>query len=200
MEISVLLFESFETLDAFGPVEIFGRLTDSFTVGLYSEKGGIITSSQNIPVLTKPIAEMPDEDFLILIPGGIGTRTLLNNIPIIDFIKNKAAKAGYILSVCTGSVLLAQSGVLSGRSATTNKRVYNWVTQYGKDIKWVKKARWVKDGNIYTSSGVSAGIDMTLGFISDILGEKTAEQQSIEIEYIRNRNPEEDPFSAIYDL
>lgn len=80
------------------------------------------------------------------------------------------------MSVCTGSALLAKTGMLDGKDATTNKRAYNWVIQQNSNIKWIKEARWVQDGNIYTSSGVSAGIDMALGFVADNFGIEKAEE------------------------
>ena len=199
LEISTLLFNQFETLDVFGPIELFGRLKENFKIVFYSENAGLIISSHDVPILTKHINEMPDNNFILFIPGGYGTRKEVDNDKLINFIKAKSEKANYILSVCTGTTLLAKSGILSGKKATTNKRVFNWVIQFGKDINWIKKARWIKDGNIYTSSGVSAGMDMALGFISDILNIDIAEKQSKEIEYIWNKDSENDPFAELYD-
>ncbi|KAF8949897.1 transcriptional regulator [Flammula alnicola] len=93
----------------------------------------------------------------------------------IEFIKAQAPKAKYILSVCGGSALLAQAGVLSGKRATTNKAFFKVIEAMSpKDITWVAKARWVVDGNVWTSSGVSAGSDMAIAFVAHLAGDKVA--------------------------
>ncbi len=135
---------------------------------------------------------------ILVIPGGIGTRNLIKDTRFIDALAQFAGKAEFILTVCTGSILFSKTGLLDGKKATSNKRVFAWTGKESPKVQWVKNARWIKDGNIYTSSGVSAGIDMTLGFISDLLGYETAKQQSIEIEYTWNENPESDPFAELY--
>jgi len=82
-------------------------------------------------------------------------------------------KATYVLTVCTGSILLAKTGFLNGKQATSNKRLFSF-TKRIPGVNWIKKSRWVQDGSVYTSSGVSAGIDMALGFVSDQLGHNSA--------------------------
>ncbi len=198
MEISAILFNQYETLDVFGPIEILGRLKNHFKIKFYSLCGGIVYSSQSVPILTEKIDKAPNKDYTLLIPGGYGTRNEVNNIDLISIIEEKGKRATHIFSVCTGAALLAKTYLLNQKRATTNKRVFNWVKSLNNKVIWIKKARWVVDGNIYTSSGVSAGIDMTLAFISDLLGEEIAEQQCQEIEYIWNKNPENDPFADLY--
>jgi transcriptional regulator GlxA family with amidase domain len=134
----------------------------------------------------------------LLVPGGAGVRFEVNNLDLLNAIQRLSKDANFILSVCTGSALLAKAGILDEKEATTNKRLYDWVTQQGTRVKWIKKARWVKAGNIYTSSGVSAGIDMSLGFIADNFGIETAEGIARTIEYAWNKNSEEDIFSTLY--
>ncbi|MBN1215888.1 MAG: DJ-1/PfpI family protein [Candidatus Lokiarchaeota archaeon] len=197
MEISTILFNHFETLDAFGPIEILGRLKEQFKIKIYSLDGGIVYSNQSIPVLTDNILEIPNNDFILLIPGGLGARNEINNQKLINIIQKKGMIANYILSVCTGAALLAKTNLLDQKRATTNKRRFIWVKSINKNVMWIKKARWVVDGNIYTSSGISAGIDMTIAFIRDLLGEKIAMRQCQEIEYIWNKNPKNDPFADL---
>jgi putative intracellular protease/amidase len=197
-EIVSILFDGFETLDLFGPVEVLGRLSDHFNVQLYSLNGGLITSDQDVPVMTKPFTELKSSDYILLIPGGIGTRELVKNENFISQMRTLAVNAEYILTVCTGSILFSKTGLLNGKKATSNKRVFQWTSKESPDVSWIKKARWVKDGNIYTSSGISAGIDMTLGFVSDLLGYHIAEQESLEIEYDWKADPTWDPFSEIF--
>jgi transcriptional regulator GlxA family with amidase domain len=130
-------------------------------------------------------------------PGGSGTREKVNDVNFTAFIRNMASESKYILSVCTGSALLARAGILNGKRATSNKRAFKWVVEQGQDVHWVKEARWVNDDKIYTSSGVSAGIDMALGFIGDLFGKEKALEISNGIEYMWNENSEYDPFIYI---
>ncbi len=196
-EIVTILFNNFETLDVFGPIEVFGRLKDKFNPQFYSLNGGIIVSSQKVPTMTKPIAEINSNNYILFIPGGIGTRELFKDEVFIDKLKSLSKNAEFIFAVCTGAILFSKTGLLNGKRATSNKRFFE-ITNESPDVVWIKKARWIKDGNIYTSSGISAGIDMTLGFISDLLGYPIAKQQSNEMEYNWNEDPEHDPFSELY--
>jgi transcriptional regulator GlxA family with amidase domain len=196
-DVIAILYNEFETLDVFGPIEILGRLPEYFNPCFYSVTGGIITSSQNVPVMTRSLSELESGLFILFIPGGTGTRELVNNDDFIATLKSLAENAEFILTVCTGSILLARTGILNGRRATSNKRVFAWTKMF-PGVDWIKKARWVKDGPVYTSSGVSAGMDMALGFVADLLGPPVAEQVSREIEYGWNKDPGYDPFSELY--
>ena len=197
-EICTILFSNFETLDVFGPIEILGRLKGHFVPQFYSQNGGIIISSQNEPVITKPVSEFNSTDYILLIPGGHGTRDLVQDNTIIDTLASLAKNARYILTVCTGSILFSKTGLLNGKRATSNKRAFHWTKTESPDVIWIKKARCIKDGTIYSSSGVSAGMDMTLGFISDVLGYDIAKQLGMEIEYDWKEDSLWDPFSEIY--
>jgi transcriptional regulator GlxA family with amidase domain len=197
-EISTILFNDFETLDVFGPIEIFGRLKEYFNPQFYSQNGGIITSSHNVQIITKAMSENKLENYILFIPGGIGTRELVKKEDFINHLKLLSQKAEYILTVCTGSILFSKTGLLNNKKATSNKRSFFWTKNESPEVNWIKKARWIKDGNIYSSSGISAGIDMTLGFISDLLGYDIAKKQSLEIEYDWKENSEWDPFSELY--
>lgn len=195
--VDILLFDKFETLDVFGPVEILGKIPEVFKLNFISTNGGIIESSHNVRVETNLYTDENDVEKILLVPGGIGTRELVNDKDFIEFLKYIAEKSKYIMTVCTGSALLAKTGILDTKKATTNKRAFNWVTEQGKDVLWVKEARWIKDGNIYTSSGVSAGMDMSLGFIEDFMGKYKALDISDSIEYFWNKNSSYDPFSKM---
>lgn len=199
MDLVVVLFPEFETLDAFGPVEIFGKLEEISKIYFVSMRGGPIFSSQQVPVATEDLHHFPLEPgYILLIPGGAGTRKEICNEEFLSEIRKLTIQAQFVLSVCTGSLLLAMTGLLDSKKATTNKRVYNWVIHQAQDVKWIKRARWVKDGNIYTSSGVSAGMDMALGFIADNFGIERAGNISKGIEYIWNSDCDDDIFSELY--
>lgn len=191
---SVILFDDFETLDAFGPVEVIGELAEHYALGYYSLAGRVVTSHQGVHVETQPLAELPDSG-IVLIPGGMGTRTQVENAPLVHRLLTQALHARTVLTVCTGAALLARTGLLDGLHATTNKRAFAWVVTQGPRVLWQKRARWVRDDRFYTASGVSAGIDMTLGFVADELGTDVAEEVAQGIEYVWNRDPDEDPFA-----
>lgn len=197
--VDILLFDEFETLDVFGPVEIFGRLPEIFKLNFISVNGGLVESSQKVKVETNLYTKDVDTLKILFVPGGSGTREKVNDNNFINFIENISKESKYIISVCTGSALLAKAGILNGQRATTNKRSFKWVTEQNEDVLWVKEARWVRNGNIYTSSGVSAGMDMALGFIEDLMGKEKALEISRHIEYFWNEDSNYDPFSKMYD-
>lgn len=196
LNIAVLLFENFETLDVYGPVEIFGRLIDKYTIDFYSLNGGLIKNRHGVLVSTKKMDNLPNDLSVFIIPGGIGTRVEVDNKELIACIEKTALQSQYVLTICTGSALLAKTGLLNGRQATSNKRAFSWVKSNGLEVIWNPIARWVIDGKYYSSSGVSAGIDMSLGFVADQYGYDLAKQLAIEIEYIWNEDKNKDDFVA----
>ncbi len=183
MKLAVLLFDDFETLDVYGPVEIFGRLTELYSIRFYSLNGGQINNRHGVTVLTDKLADIDRDLDIFLIPGGYGTRIEVDNTLLIDKIREIANFCKYVLTVCTGTALLAKTGLLDNRRATSNKRAFAWVMTTGANVLWDKKARWVVDGKFYTSSGVSAGMDMALDFLKDRHGIDYARRVAFEIEY-----------------
>jgi len=196
MNVGVLLFDNFETLDVFGPVEILGRLKDLYSIRFYSLSGGLIRNSHGISIVTEKLEPEHSNSEIIIIPGGAGTRLGVNNQLLIDTIRKISVSSNYVLTICTGSALLARTGLLDGRKATSNKRAFDWVLTNGKDVNWIKHARWVVDGKYYTSSGVSAGMDMALGFLADRHGLEFARKVAFEIEYNWTEESEDDNFSG----
>ena len=195
MRVGILLFEDFETLDVFGPVEILGRLKEHYQVDFYSELGETVNNSHGVSIDTKKLENISDGVDIFLIPGGFGTRNEVNNKNLIDIIKQIAGLSKYVLTVCTGSALLAKTGLLDNRFATSNKRAFDWVITNGEKVKWIRKARWTLDDKFYTSSGVCAGMDMTLGFLSDTHGLEFARKVAFQIEYNWQEDKNEDKFS-----
>ncbi len=194
MKVAVLLFDNFETLDVFGPVEIFGRLTDHYQVSFYSLSGGLVENTHGVSIMTRNLSDLENGSDIFLIPGGYGTRVEVNSVLLIDKIKRISELSNYVLTVCTGTALLAKTGLLDSKRATSNKLAFDWVTTQGQHVVWVKKARWVVDEKYYTSSGVSAGMDMTLGFLQDMHGIEFARNVANTIEYNWQANKEEDKF------
>ncbi len=195
MKINILLFDNFETLDIFGPIEVLAR-QEGHSLAHYSLHGGIVTSAQHTQIITLP-ADQADPTGVLVLPGGRGTRQLVDDPAFIAMIKRLAEASQYCLSICTGSALLAKAGVLDGKSATSNKKAFDWAASNSNKVDWQRKARWVIDGKFYTSSGVSAGIDMSLGFIADLYGVDAARKIAQDIEYIWNDDHENDPFAVV---
>lgn len=192
MNVNILLFDGFESLDAFGTVEILSKV-DKYTLHYYSQNGGTVVSAQNTSIITENISSA-DKDGILVIPGGRGTRELVNDLSFLTMLKEMAEKSCYCLTVCTGSALLAKTGLLDGKNATSNKKAFEWVTSLNSKVNWIKKARWAADGKYYTSSGVSAGMDMTLGFIKDRFSEQDAAEIANHIEYVWNSDCSKDLF------
>ncbi|MDR1008077.1 MAG: DJ-1/PfpI family protein [Campylobacteraceae bacterium] len=190
MNTCILLFDDFETLDAFGPVEVFGKV-DELDLHYVSLSGGVIKDANGVKIYTTPVKDV-DAD-IVLIPGGKGTRVLVNDENFIRSLFEICNKSRYCLSVCTGSALLAKTGLLNGKEATTNKKAFEWVMSQNLHVNWIKSARWTTSGKFYTSSGVSAGIDMALGFVTDIFDIQKAIQIAKQIEYVWNMDKTSDP-------
>jgi transcriptional regulator GlxA family with amidase domain len=132
---------------------------------------------------------------VLLVPGGPGTRREIENPALIAWLATRGAEAAIVTSVCTGAALLARAGLLDGQEATTNKQVFAWVAEQGPRTAWVRRARWVDDGRVVTSSGVSAGIDMALYLVERLAGAEVAERIATSMEYRRHRDPADDPFA-----
>ena len=197
-QLSVLVFHDFETLDVFGPVEIFGRLTDHYSIKFYSLSGGLITNRHNVEINTLPLEKIFDGTDIFLIPGGYGTRIEVNNFILLDAIKKVCSKSNRIMTVCTGSGLLAKTGLLDHKNATSNKKAFDWASAQSESVKWNKKARWTKDDNYYTSAGVSAGMDLSLAILEEIHGKEFAELVAFEIEYKWDQEEKDDVFYLKY--
>ena len=170
--LNVLLYDKFTALDAFGPIDVLCRL-EGMQAQCFSLTGGMVQAGQGMQVATAPLAGMEDQG-LLLLPGGFGTRKLASDGAFLSALTTCCQRQAYVLAVCTGSALLARAGLLAGRRAATNELAFGWAESLGGNVHWVRGARWVKDGAIYTSAGVSAGIDMALGFVSDLAGEAKA--------------------------
>lgn len=193
MRIHILLFDDFETLDIFGPIEILARV-EEYELVYESLEGGIVRSAQGTQIVTSRLGKA-EPDSVLVIPGGRGTRTLVKDDTFLNRLSEFVQNAGYVLSICTGSALLAKAGALDGLKATSNKKALEWVISVSDQVDWIRHARWVRDGKFYTSSGVSAGMDMALGFVGDLYGMQKAKQIADDIEYIWNRDQNADPFA-----
>jgi transcriptional regulator GlxA family with amidase domain len=194
--LGAVLYPDFELLDLYGPLEMFGTIGPELEIVTVAAGAGPIASAQG----PKTLADIGFEDCppldLILLPGGIGTLPALEDEALLEFLRTRAAEAGTTMSVCSGSAILAKAGLLDGRKATSNKMFFSLATSQSDQVDWIEAARWVVDGPMVTSSGVSAGIDMALAVIEQQFGSERAEQIAVFTEYERQRDPSQDPFVA----
>ncbi|KAG0268536.1 hypothetical protein DFQ27_006452 [Actinomortierella ambigua] len=168
------------------------------TIVLVGETMDPVTSDQQVKVYPDvTIQDAPKLDFFFL-PGGHGTEAVIANKQLMEHIEERIDESRWCLTVCTGAAILAASGRADGRYMTTNKVAWNKFIEYGPKVKWVKRARWVQDGKYVSSSGVSAGIDMSFYMISALYGEPFAKQFANWIEYTRHTNANVDPFADLY--
>ena len=188
------LFDDFETLDLMGPVEFLATLPNVETKYV-SLAGGLISSRQGFQIMTDNFKSLPPNSILLL-PGGRGVRKMVEDKVFLSSLEKAVQQAELVLSICTGAALLAQIGHLKGRKATSNKLALSWVASHDREVLWQEQARWVVDGKFYTSSGVSAGMDMSLGFVADFWGQDLAEELAKKAEYVWQNKADQDPFSS----
>lgn len=194
--VTVVLFPGFELLDVFGPVGVFGHVP-GVEVEYVASTAGPITSAQGAQVIAdKGAAELEAIDVL-LVPGGVGTRGLTGDPEFLGWLKSIGSRATLVASVCTGSALLAAAGLLEGKRATSNKLAFDWATSFGNEVTWVKEARWVEDGNKWSSSGVAAGMDMAVALVNRMFGNDAGHDAARKIEYQPREDSTDDPFSAL---
>ena len=202
--VAVVLFDGFTVLDVYGPVQAFascrvpqpdGTRQPLFRLFSMAEQAGVVKAGEGLPSYAEySFEDVPDYD-LLLIPGGFGTRAAVNNEAFLKRLAEASQRATVTTTVCTGSALLARTGLLDGRPATSNKIAWDWVVKQGPRVAWKRQARWVDDGNIVTSSGVSAGIDMALNLIARLHGRDMAQASARFMEYIWHDDAADDPFA-----
>jgi transcriptional regulator GlxA family with amidase domain len=173
---------------------MFGSIGPELRIVTVAQKAGAVTSTQGPKTVAQyGFDNCPALD-LLLLPGGIGALPELNNEAMLAFLRQRSATARITMSVCTGSAMLAKAGLLDGRRATSNKQFFSLAAEQGANVQWVEKARWVEDGNMFTSSGVSAGTDMALAVIARLYGRERAEQIAAWTEYEWRQDASWDPF------
>jgi len=179
---------------------MFGNLPGMVDVHIVAQSKGTVASAQGPSVVAEyGFEDCPPLD-LILVPGGIGTRAEIDNPAIIGWLAQRVAAAEVAMTVCTGTALFACAGLLDGKRATTNKMMFGWVASTGPKVTWIKEARWVEDGKFFTSSGVSAGMDMALAVIAKLSGSQVSEMLATATEYDWHRDSSWDPFAKVHGL
>jgi putative intracellular protease/amidase len=195
-EVTVVLFDGFELLDVFGPLEVFGVVPAWFSIRLAGPDAAPVRSGPGPAVVADVSYRDAGAPDIVLVPGGMGTRSLVRDGSFLAWLGGWAGEAEIVTSVCTGSAVLAAAGLLDGFRATSNKLAFSWAVEQGPRVDWVREARWVQDGNRWTSSGVAAGIDMAFALLAQLRGEEAAAGIGSAIEYEWHRDASWDPFAA----
>ncbi len=209
-KVGILIFPGFELLDVYGPMDLWSNINlvpsqlwggqenmvglSLITVG--PEKGDIPSHGGIKTVAEYDYQDSPKLDYLI-VPGGWGAVPLVEDEATLTWLRTQAKEVDILMSVCNGASLLAAAGILDGLPATTNKLLWNEATAPGPNVNWVKKARWVDQGNIITASGIAAGIDMTHAVISRLYGEDVATWIEMWTEYEPHRDAGWDPYASM---
>jgi putative intracellular protease/amidase len=196
IHVGAVLFEGFELLDFYGPLEMFGLLEAAARITIVAEKAGAVRSSHGPCSMAEATMAGSGGFDVLLIPGGIGTRKEIANPPFLAELKRLSEASRLVATVCTGSFLLAKTGLINGRKATSNKRVFQLVTDLAPRVNWIAKARWVEDGKYFTSSGVSAGMDMALAVIARLCGREKSLEIASRAEYEWHEDASRDPFAV----
>jgi transcriptional regulator GlxA family with amidase domain len=186
------MFDDVEVLDFAGPFEVFSVTSElnkdsrPFAVSTVAENPGAVSARNGLSVNPDcTFSDCPPPDILI-VPGGLGTRKLIDNSAVINWIKDCSQTAELVLSVCTGSLLLAKAGLLEGLAATTHHGALDLLRELAPNTTVVENQRFVDNGKIITSGGIAAGIDMSLHVVGKLLGAAQAAQTADHMEYTIN--------------
>jgi transcriptional regulator GlxA family with amidase domain len=191
--VGILIFPDVEVLDFAGPFEVFSvtRLNEDrrreepspFEVKLIAERKEPIEASGGLRVIADyDLDNCPSLDILV-VPGGWGTRKEITNDRLINWISAKGAEVETLTSVCTGSMLLGRAGLLKGLQATTHWRALDWMRESFPTVTVESRMHVVEDGRVFTSAGISAGIDMSLRVVARYYGEAVARATARQMEY-----------------
>jgi transcriptional regulator GlxA family with amidase domain len=186
--LAILLFEDAEVLDFCGPFEVFSvanRFTEppAFHVVTVSQKREPTRARNGLSVNADLTLGECLEASILLVPGGIGTRQQLHNEGVIEWIRRVAAGAELVLSVCTGSLLLAKAGLLEGLEATTHHGSLDLLRELAPQTLVHADQRYVDNGRVICSAGIAAGIDMSLHVVGRLLGPEVSQETARQMEY-----------------
>lgn len=202
MQIAILLYDRFTALDAVGPYEVLSRLPDATVVFTAERPGPVSTDTRSLSLVADAaIADVPQPD-IVLVPGGPGQEEQLADGPVRRWLRAADATSSWTTSVCTGSLILAAAGLLTGRRATSHWLALERLAGYGAEPV---RERVVTAGKYVTAAGVSAGIDMALTMAGQIAGRPAAEAIQLMLEYdpqppFRAGSPEQAPAGLVATL
>ena len=180
MLIAIPIFDELTVLDAIGPYEVLHRVPDARVVFVAHEAGPVRADSRMLTLVAESsFGEVPRPDVLV-VPGGWGTRALLDDEPILGWIRHAHEHTTFTTSVCTGSLVLAAAGILDGLEATTHWGAMHELARLGATPV---ERRVVRQGKVFTAAGVSSGIDLALTLAAELTDARTAEAIQLMVEY-----------------
>ena len=194
LQIGILVFPRVQQLDLTGPYEVFASMPAAQVHLIWKDRAAITSATGLVLGPTMTFGECPDLDVLC-VPGGGGVNALLEDPDVLAFVRTQGARARYVTSVCTGSLVLGAAGLLRGRRATTHWLSHDFLEKFGAIPV---RGRVVRDGNLITAGGVTAGIDFGLAVVAELAGQAQAEAIQLALEYapqppFRAGTPEEAP-------
>ncbi|MDZ4761110.1 MAG: GlxA family transcriptional regulator [Alphaproteobacteria bacterium] len=202
--IAFLIFDNFQLLDAAGPISAFempmrGHSPSPYTLRIIAVDPGAVRSSSGASLHAEAVPSRPRYDTLI-VAGGAGTREAMADRRVLALVRSQAARARRLCSVCSGAYILAAAGVLDGRRATTHWRRSRHFAAAYPNVRLEPDRIYTRDGNIWTSAGITAGIDLSLALIADDLGEDVARAAAKELVVYHRRPGGQSQFSALLDI
>lgn len=187
LRFGILCFPKVQQLDLTGPYEVFASARGATVHLLWKDLQPIRAATGLALTPDTRLADAPDVDVLC-VPGGGGVNALLNDEEVLAFVRDKASRARFVTSVCTGALVLGKAGLLSGRRATTHWNALDFLPGFGATPV---EERVVRDGNLITAGGVTSGIDFGLTVVAELMGRAEAETIQLALEYAP-----EPPFDA----
>jgi transcriptional regulator GlxA family with amidase domain len=204
--VAVLTFEDVQLLDVAGPVQTFAIASEmakeagdsGYRIVVVSRRGGVVTTSSGLPLVTRPLGHALRHVRIdtLIVPGGPGVHRALQDARTVTWVRRQVATARRIASVCTGAFMLAEAGILAGRCATTHWKSCSRLQERYPDIRVQPDPIYVRDDRVWTSAGVTAGIDLSLALVQDDLGRKLAMQVARHLVVFLNRPGGQSQFSA----
>ncbi|MDD1782889.1 DJ-1/PfpI family protein [Enterovibrio sp. ZSDZ35] len=172
-KIAFICFEGFQSLDLTGPLEVFDLAVidgkAQYENVIFSPEGGLVASSSGIVVATQPFASLKGFHAMVIV-GGVGSDLAMTQRNIVDYISEQSKEVERIISICSGALILAKTTLLDGLKATTHWSLWHRLQSTNPRLDVVKDAIFVKQGNIYTSAGVTAGMDLALAIVQEDCG------------------------------
>jgi transcriptional regulator GlxA family with amidase domain len=188
--VAILIFDEVEVLDFAGPFEVFGvtdalRSNEAFSVFTVAPRPGTVIARNGLKIVPSYTLEDCPQPHILVVPGGFGTRALLGNVVVLEWIRNRAKAAEVTMSVCTGALLLGKLGLLDGLRATTHHNAIDLLRTVAPKAIVDPGSRYHDSGRILTSAGVAAGIDCSLHLVGRLLGTDAAAATAAQMEYER---------------
>ncbi|TLD28464.1 hypothetical protein PspLS_03165 [Pyricularia sp. CBS 133598] len=210
LKYGLVMFPAVELQDAIGPIDPLQILAAKHNMTLYILSETMEPVSSQIPIGVTPFApsvlpthtfaDAPDDIQVLIVPGGPGVRNLQTSAAAEAYIRATYPKLEHLITICTGGILAGRAGALDGKLATTNKSAWKSLTPSVPGAKWVAPARWIRDGNVWSSSGVLSGIDLIHAWIKDMFGEEEEQRIAGLTEYIPQTSQCDEPYTARFNI